>query len=94
MRDRDLDPIAGQLGTKENKMKITKRQLKRIIREEKARLSENEFYRGEPSAELEEGYLNAEEALQALIAALVSMDPADAGDMARYAIEELHGFKR
>ncbi len=80
-------------------IKITKRQLRRIIREEKRRLLEDPMRSPEhglnvPVPTDDDPYLVAEEALQALIGALASMDPGAAGDMARYAMDELHGFKR
>ncbi len=80
-------------------MRIKKSQLRRIIREEKRRLLEDPMQSPEhglsvPVPTNDDPYLVAEEALQALIGALASMDPAAAGDMARYAMDELHGFKR
>ena len=86
-------------------MKITKRQLRRIIKEEKYRLLKEQPYSPEPGSEAsadgpypgdrgDDLYFVAEEALHALLGALASMDPGAAGDMARYAIDELHGYKK
>lgn len=38
-------------------------------------------------------FLAAEDALESLIEALAMMSPEEAGEMARYAIDELHGYK-
>jgi hypothetical protein len=94
-------------------MKITKRQLRRIIKEAQSKLLKEtmvplypinlreerpaDFY---PDHGLEvripeddTQFSNAEEGLQTLLAALAMMPPEDAGEMARYAMDELHGYK-
>ena len=88
-------------------MKIIKRQLKRIIKEEKAKIL-REYDRDltiphhgrevpvEPPEIAEQGVI-IEEALDKILDALIALSDIDenqSGSYARYIIDQLHGFKK
>tara|TARA_Y100000034_G_C6568364_1_gene246225 strand:+ start:207 stop:446 length:240 start_codon:yes stop_codon:yes gene_type:complete len=79
-------------------MKITKRQLKRIIKEEKRRLHELGISRGERlPVDVETLWGDVEGALDSLTTVLSQMediDPQHASDAVGYVIDTLQGWKR
>ena len=78
-------------------MKITKRQLRRIIREEKDHLHEVGMEAPVPQSRLvAKAIIKAEDSLDQLVTALSQLkdlDPQEAAVMADYVAEQIHGWR-